>query len=91
MAPDLITLEQPLHYWVPSIAPCGMDFVTGEVYAPWKNSLLVGSLKYEYLHRCEIINGEVVNEELLLKNIGRLQPVGRRMVVSKLNLFFGII
>jgi len=68
-------MEQPLHYWVPSIAPSGMDIVTGSVYAPWKNNLLVGSLKYEYLHRCEIINGKVVEEEMLLKNIGRVRNV----------------
>lgn len=68
-------MEQPLHYWVPSIAACGMDFVTGEVFTPWKNSLLVGSLKYEYLHRCEVVNGKVVSEEMLLKNIGRVRNV----------------
>ncbi len=54
-------MEQPLHYWVPFIAACGMDFITGDRYAPWKGSLLVGSLKYEYLNMCRIENGEVVS------------------------------
>ncbi len=68
-------MEPPLHYWVPSIAPCGMDFITGDRYPAWKNNLLVGSLKYEYLHKCKIENGNVVSEELLLKNIGRVRNV----------------
>lgn len=68
-------MEQPFHYWVPSIAPCGMDFITGDIYPEWKNNLLVGSLKYEYLHMCEIRDGMVVSEEILLKNIGRVRNV----------------
>lgn len=68
-------MEQPLHYWVPSIAPCGMDFITGDIYPGWKGNLLVGSLKYEYLHMCVMEDGKVVSEEMLLKNIGRVRNV----------------
>ena len=68
-------MEQPLHFWVPSIAPCGMDFVKSDRYPPWKNRLMVGSLKYEYLNMCEIRDGKVVSEEMLLKNIGRVRNV----------------
>jgi glucose/arabinose dehydrogenase len=68
-------MEQPLHYWVPSIAPCGMDFITGNTYPQWKGNLLVGSLKYEYLHMCEIQKGKVVSEEMLMKNVGRVRNV----------------
>jgi glucose/arabinose dehydrogenase len=68
-------MEQALHYWVPSIAPCGMDFITGDRYPAWKNRLLVGSLKYEYLHMCKLEGGKVVSEELLMKNIGRVRNV----------------
>lgn len=68
-------MEQALHYWVPSIAPSGMVFVTGERYPAWKDRLLVGSLKYEYLHMCEIEDGRVISEEFLLKNIGRVRNV----------------
>jgi len=68
-------MEQPLHYWVPSIAPCGMDFITGDRYPQWEGNLLVGSLKYQYLNMCVIKDGKVVSEEMLLKNIGRLRNV----------------
>ncbi|MFK7978980.1 MAG: PQQ-dependent sugar dehydrogenase, partial [Saprospiraceae bacterium] len=64
-------MMQPLHYWVPSIAPCGMDFVKGDRYPAWKGNLLVGSLRFEYLNRCKIVDQKIVHEESLLKNIGR--------------------
>jgi glucose/arabinose dehydrogenase len=68
-------MENPLHYWVPSIAPCGMDFVTSNLYPTWKGHLLVGSLRFSYLNLCYIDDGKVVEEEILLKNIGRLRNV----------------
>lgn len=68
-------MEQPLHYWVPSIAPCGMDFVTSDKYPGWQGDLLMGSLKFGYLHRCDIENGQVVGEEKLLEGVGRVRDV----------------
>jgi glucose/arabinose dehydrogenase len=68
-------MENPLHYWVPSIAPCGMDFVTSELYPTWKGHLMVGSLRFSYLNLCYLEDGKVVEEEILLKNIGRLRNV----------------
>ncbi|MEZ4829046.1 MAG: PQQ-dependent sugar dehydrogenase [Bacteroidia bacterium] len=68
-------MEQPIHYWVPSIAPCGMAFVESDLYPGWKGSLLVGSLRFNYLNRCIIQNDKVVGEEQLMKNIGRLRNV----------------
>ena len=69
-------MEQPLHYWDPSIAPSGMAFVTGDVYPNWKGNLLVGSLKFTYLNRVVLENNsKVVKEEKLLEGIGRLRNV----------------
>ncbi len=68
-------LEQPMHYWVPSIAPSGMAFVTSDVYPGLNNNLLVGSLKFEYLDRVVIENGKVVKEEKLLEGMGRVRTV----------------
>jgi aldose sugar dehydrogenase len=68
-------MEQPILYWVPSIAPCGMDFVTGDRYPAWKGNLLVGSLRFKYLERCVVENNKVVHQEKLLKNIGRVRNV----------------
>ncbi len=68
-------MESPVHYWVPSIAPCGMDFVTSDHYPGWKNQLLVGSLKFEYLNLCKLDGQKIVSEELLMKGLGRVRNV----------------
>ena len=63
-------MEQPLHYWVPSIAPSGMAFLTSERYGKsWQGNLFVGSLKFGYLNRIELsapFAGKVVRENRLL-------------------------
>ena len=68
-------MEQPLYYWVPSIAPSGMAFSTSNVYPKWKNSLFVGSLKFEYLERLEIKKEKVIKREKILESIGRVRNV----------------
>ena len=67
--------QQPLFYWTPSIAPCGMAFVSSDKYKGWKGSLLVGSLKFSYLERLIIANQKVVKREKLFEGIGRLRNV----------------
>jgi glucose/arabinose dehydrogenase len=68
-------MEQPITYYIPSIAPCGMTFLTGNKYKGWENSLLIGSLRFEYLERCVIENHKVVKHERLLEGIGRVRNV----------------
>jgi glucose/arabinose dehydrogenase len=68
-------MEQPLWYWVPSIAPSGMAFSSSEKYNSWKGDLFVGSLKFQYLMHCKIENNKVVSEEPLFKGIGRVRAV----------------
>ncbi|MBO6606360.1 PQQ-dependent sugar dehydrogenase [Psychroserpens sp.] len=68
-------MEQPLHYWVPSIAPSGMAFISSNNYDGWNGNLLVGSLKFQYLDNCYIENGKVVKEERLLDGIGRVRSI----------------
>ncbi len=72
---SLPDMEQPLHYWVPSIAPSGMTFVTSNKYPEWKGNILVGSLKFQYLNRCVLENNKVVKEEKLLEDLGRIRNV----------------
>ena len=63
-------MEQPVHFWVPSIAPSGMAFVRSERYGKaWRGSLLVGSLKFGYLARLEMDGSRVVREEKLLTGL----------------------
>lgn len=69
-------MEQPIHYWVPSIAPSGMTFVTTDTYGTdWNGSLLVGSLVFQYLERLEMDGTKVVNREKLMVDIGRIRDV----------------
>ncbi|MHC2993430.1 membrane protein [Pontibacter sp. HJ8] len=68
-------MEQPLWYWVPSIGPSGMAFVTGERYKGWEGSLLVGSLRFQFLSKLKMNGNKIVSEEKLLKNIGRVRDV----------------
>ncbi|WP_430933407.1 PQQ-dependent sugar dehydrogenase [Saccharicrinis sp. 156] len=68
-------MEQPLLYWVPSIAPCGMTFVKGDRYPNWRNDILTGSLRFEYLHRVVLNGDQVVRQEKLLEGIGRVRNV----------------
>ncbi len=67
-------MEQPLHYWVPSIAPSGMVFLTSDRYGKaWVGNLFVGSLKFGYLNRIELsapFKGMVVREHKLLESVG---------------------
>lgn len=72
---ELPGMVQPIHYWDPSIAPSGMVFITSDLYPKWKGNLLVGSLKFQYLNRCEIKNNKVIKEEKLLQGLGRVRSV----------------
>jgi glucose/arabinose dehydrogenase len=57
-------MEQPIHYWVPSIAPSGMAFHDGRAYPAWKGQLFVGALAAAQLVRLEVTpEGKVTNEE----------------------------
>ncbi|MEL6674454.1 MAG: PQQ-dependent sugar dehydrogenase [Bacteroidota bacterium] len=68
-------MEQPQTYWVPSIAPCGMDFVEDEQYGAWQGNILIGSLSFRYLERVELKGHEVVHQEKLLEGIGRVRAI----------------
>jgi glucose/arabinose dehydrogenase len=69
-------MEQPVHYWVPSIAPSGMAFYEGEAFPEWQGDLFVGALKDQLLARLELDGERVVGEERLLEDaIGRIRDV----------------
>jgi glucose/arabinose dehydrogenase len=55
-------MEQPAHYWDPSIAPSGMMVYSGKLWPEWKGDIFVGSLKFGYIAR---MDGETLAEEAL--------------------------
>ena len=68
-------LEQPMYYWIPSIAPSGFAYLNSDIYDDWKGSLLVGSLKFMYLERLVLANNKVTYREKVAENIGRVRDV----------------
>lgn len=65
-------MEQPLYYWLPSIATAGMTFYTGEAFPGWRGSLFVASLRGQVLSRLDIDDKRVMHEERLLgKEVAR--------------------
>jgi glucose/arabinose dehydrogenase len=69
-------MEQPLYYWVPSIAPSGMAFLTSDRYGPaMKGNLFIGSLKFGYVARLELAGGKVLREHKMLEGLGRVRDV----------------
>ena len=70
-------INAPLYTWVPSIAPCGMALVTSNRYKGWKGNLLVGALAGQLIARLEVKDRKVINEERLLKGIGRVRAVAQ--------------
>ena len=62
-------MEQPIKYWVPSIAPSGMTFYTGNLFASWRGSLFIGALAGQVLVRLELDGDKPVKEERLLQEL----------------------
>ncbi len=69
-------MAQPLHYWVPSIAPSGMAFYDGDKFPRWRGDLFVGALRDQMLVRLRLDGEKVVKEERMLQGVlGRLRDV----------------
>ncbi len=64
-------MEQPLHYWVPSIATSGLAIYTGDRFPNWKGSAFVGGLGGTTLARVSLDGFEAVGEERLLSDWGQ--------------------
>ncbi len=58
-------MQQPVWHWVPSIAPSGMSFYTGDLFPAWRGNLFVGALAGQILVRLEIDREKVAREERL--------------------------
>ena len=69
-------MVQPIHIWVPSIAPSGMAFYSGNRYPGWSNSLFVGGLRSQALIRLEHQDNRIVAEErLMVGQHGRIRDI----------------
>ncbi len=68
-------MAQPVHYWTPSIAVCGIDFYDGDQFPRWKNNLFAGGLASEQLHRLVFDGDRIVKDEIVLRDQGRVRDV----------------
>lgn len=67
--------QAPIHYWTPSIAVSGINFYHGDMFPKWKNQLFAGSLAFQELHRLKIDGERIVEDEIILKDKGRIRDV----------------
>lgn len=70
-------IEDPIYFWLPSIAPSGMAFVTSDRYPNWKGHLLVGSLKFQYLELVKLDGNKIIGRQKIATDIGRLRNVAQ--------------
>lgn len=70
-------MTEPLFTWTPSIAACGIAFITSDSFGSMKGSLLVAGLVSKNLHRVVISGNKISEEEPLLSNAGRVRDVAQ--------------
>lgn len=68
-------MAQPIIQWTPSIAVSAVQFVDDSRFPLWKNNLMVGALKFEELRRLVIKNKSVGQQEIILKDYGRVRDI----------------
>jgi len=64
-------VEQPVYFWYPDIAPCGMIFYTGDMFPEWKGNLLIGGMGAKALIRLVLDGDKIVAEEHLLTEMNQ--------------------
>lgn len=72
---ELPGIENPKRYWVPSIAPCGIEIVKSDKYPTWKDNILVGALSFKHVARVQLDGTTYVTEEKLFQDLGRVRDV----------------
>jgi glucose/arabinose dehydrogenase len=68
-------MAQPALYWTPSIAPSGMIYVSSNKYPLLKGHFLVGSMKFNHLVLLTIEGEQVISQEKVFEDIGRVRSL----------------
>ena len=63
-------VEEPLTFWVPSIAPSGLAIYKGAAFPDWYGDLFVGALVDQEVRRIDLKAGKVVGEESIFTEVG---------------------
>jgi glucose/arabinose dehydrogenase len=72
---SLPEMEQPLYYWLPSIAPSSFEYISSDIYPGWKGSLLAGALVFKYIERIELKNDKVIFRSKIAEDLGRPRDI----------------
>jgi glucose/arabinose dehydrogenase len=81
-------MEQPVVFWVPSIAPSGMVVYSGDKFPKWKDNVFIGALAGQHLRRVQFKGDKVVEQEVLLSSLAervrdvRQGPDGNLYIVT---------
>jgi aldose sugar dehydrogenase len=81
-------MEQPVTYWVPSIAPSGLAIYRGDAFPEWQGDLFLGALVDREVRRLRLRDGEVVEQQALFAELGerirnvRVGPDGHLYLVT---------
>ena len=71
-------MEQPLHYWDPSIAPSGLMVYSGALIADWRGDIFTGSLNSGFLSRLDPdtqAETGFAEEQIVADQTGRVRDV----------------
>lgn len=68
-------LEQPKHYWDPSIAPSGLMVYSGKLWPEMKGNIFVGSLKFDYISRIDSEKNYQEVEKIVLPETKRVRDI----------------
>lgn len=68
-------MAQPASQWTPSIAVCGLDVYTGDLFPDWKGRLMAGALAYQTVRLIDVDGENYVSEATLIKDEGRVRDV----------------
>jgi glucose/arabinose dehydrogenase len=68
-------MEQPIKYWVPSIAPSGIMFYDKDLFSNWKGNLFVASMKPGSVRRLEFDGSKILNEYIVFDDLSRIRDI----------------
>ena len=72
---SLPNMEQPLYYWLPSIAPSSFEYISSNIYPNWNGSLIAGALVFSHIERIGLKNNKVVSRSKIAEGLGRPRDV----------------
>ena len=62
-------MEEPVKYWVPSIAPANLKLYSGSLFPAWSGDFLIAGLVPGDVRRIDLEGGDIVGEEILFAEL----------------------